>query len=385
MLYLNLKQSARLNRYIGITFLFYAALSLFAMPAFPDIVRIGLTMILSLGFLLVNEAVLRTLKRFPKADPGFLDQIGFLMPVFIGAYVGTCYLLAGQLGFFLFLGFAPLEAQFFGHTRMAKAMTVGMLLFYLVTMPLGYPYLLGFSHSADSWACLMVLAPFLITLIQYGRITSALVRSTSDKVVKLQSLAATDALTGLINRRQFNHQLHAEIARARRYQQPLSLALFDIDDFKKINDFYGHPMGDRILKELGALIKDNVRESDIAARYGGEEFALILPETRQVEAYELLERLRAMIAHTVFCLPDNPMTISISVGIAQIDLQQGTSFELVEQADAALYEAKKQGKNQVIYGVVPVPKVSFSAFGASAQPENTEADLEENGLDGLLD
>ena len=96
--------------------------------------------------------------------------------------------------------------------------------------------------------------PVILATFHYGTFITALVKSASSQVNWLQSLATTDGLTGLINRRQFNHRLQAEIARARRHHNPLSLALFDIDDFKKVNDLYGHPVGDRILKELGALI-----------------------------------------------------------------------------------------------------------------------------------
>jgi diguanylate cyclase (GGDEF)-like protein len=186
------------------------------------------------------------------------------------------------------------------------------------------------------------------------------VRSSSSQLNRLQSLAATDGLTGLVNRRQFNHQLQSEIARAKRHALPLSLALFDIDDFKKLNDTYGHPIGDRVLKDLGKLVTQNIRECDISARYGGEEFALILPETRQMEAYELLERLRALVERTVFCLPDNPLTISISVGVAQMDFNQATAVSLVEKSDAALYEAKRKGKNQVVFGTIPTPKITLT-------------------------
>jgi diguanylate cyclase (GGDEF)-like protein len=199
-----------------------------------------------------------------------------------------------------------------------------------------------------------------IALTQVGQQMGVVVRSSSSQLNRLQSLAATDGLTGLVNRRQFNHQLQSEIARAKRHALPLSLALFDIDDFKKLNDTYGHPIGDRVLKDLGKLVTQNIRECDISARYGGEEFALILPETRQMEAYELLERLRALVERTVFCLPDNPLTISISVGVAQMDFNQATAVSLVEKSDAALYEAKRKGKNQVVFGTIPTPKITLT-------------------------
>jgi diguanylate cyclase (GGDEF)-like protein len=219
-------------------------------------------------------------------------------------------------------------------------------------------FLFGGNSFGVGARILLCLTPLAWTLHHYGGIVAVMVQTASSRVSRLQSLAATDGLTGLINRRQFNHRLDTEIARARRYRNPLSLALFDIDDFKKINDLYGHPIGDRILGELGRLIIANVRESDIPARYGGEEFALILPETLRMDAYELLERLRSLIEGTVFCLPDNPMTVTVSVGVTQMEGDRPQAYELIEAADAALYDAKKQGKNRVIPQRHPMPAVS---------------------------
>lgn len=380
MLHTHLKQGLRLNRTVGLALLVYETLLLLSLkdpapaPAGGQtwlIVRLGLMTVITLIYLGINEVGLKSLKRHPKMDDLTLEKISLLIPLASCGLVVLTYLISGQLGIFLFSGIVMLQTLMFGHNGIARMMLVMFGLLYLITLPMGYPLLLGFSPKTAAWMTsgvkiLVLLAPFIMTLSHYGNIVASLVRTTSTKVSKLQSLAATDALTGLINRRQFNHQLDAEIARARRYRAPMSLGLFDIDDFKKINDFYGHQTGDRILKELGALITNNVREADIPARYGGEEFALILPETGQIDAYDLLERLRAIIERTVFCLPDNPMTVTISVGVAQLDPERAKSFELIEKADAALYEAKKQGKNRVIYGILPAPKVTYPPFNKSS-------------------
>ncbi len=367
MLHTHLKQALRLNRGIGFSLLTYGAVALIATLLHPQgwaaYLRLSALGLISLAFLGFNELALKALKRHPKLDELMLEKFSLLLPLAGCLVVGLAYLITGQLGIFLLSTVVMLQAQLFGHNGIARVMMAMLAVVFLVTMPLKYPHLIGFRPvESKGLFILLALLPFVCTLTYYGSIVSTLVRSTTHKVNKLQSLAATDGLTGLINRRQFNHQLDAEIARARRYKKPLSLALFDIDDFKKINDFYGHPTGDRILKELGALMTVNVRESDIPARYGGEEFALILPETGQIDAHDLLERLRAMVERTVFCLPDNPMTITISVGVAQLDGDGAKAFELIERADAALYQAKKQGKNQVVYGIVPTPKVSYPPF-----------------------
>jgi diguanylate cyclase (GGDEF)-like protein len=374
MLHTHLKQGFRLNRTIGFAFLVYEALILLSFklqgpmndPGF-QFARFGVLAALTITYLLINEASLRSFKRHRKLDNLTLEKLSLLLPLATCGFVALSYVISGQLGIFLFSTVILLQAQLFGHNGISRVMLVMFALLYFITLPLGYPHMLGFAPQAfkgipTSIQLLVMILPLVWTLAHYGSIVASLVRTTSTRVSKLQSLAATDALTGLINRRQFNHQLDAEIARTKRYRNPLSLALFDIDDFKKINDFYGHTTGDRILKELGQLVISNVREADIPARYGGEEFALILPETGQIDAYELLERLRAMIERTVFCLPDNPMTVTISVGVAQLDPEQAKSFELIEKADAALYEAKRQGKNQVVYGTITPPKVNYPPF-----------------------
>lgn len=375
MFHSQLKQGFRLSRTIGFAVLFYA-LALLAsvktttspLPPLAGSRLIGMAVTTGL-FLLINEVSLRSFKRHPRLDELTLEKLSLLLPLGGSLLLAITYLFSGQLGILLLGGLISLQSQLFGHNGIARILLIMFTLLYVISIPLGYPLILGFTPNDFSLMpmsakVLIMLTPLALAANHYGNIVASSVRTTSSRVSKLQSLAATDGLTGLINRRQFNQQLDAEIARSKRYRKPLSLALFDIDDFKKINDFYGHTTGDRILKELGQLITQNVRESDTAARYGGEEFALILPETGQIDAYELLERLRAMIERTVFCLPDNPMTATISVGVAQLDLSEAKGYEIIEKADAALYEAKKLGKNQVVYGTLTPPKVNYPPFDA---------------------
>ncbi len=376
MFHSHLKHGFRLSRTIGFCLLAYTLLALVSLKmsgstlhlSTPWIgLRLSLAGISAVLFLLLNEISLRSFKRHPRLDDITLEKLSLLLPLAGALLVGFHYLLSGQFGLLLLGVVISLQAQLFGHNGVARSLLVIFGLLYVASFALGYPFLLGLQANAFSGVplglrLLGMLGPAVLALHHLGGIVASTQRHTSNRVSKLQSLAATDGLTGLINRRQFNQQLDAEMARARRYRKPLSLALFDIDDFKKINDFYGHTTGDRILKELGQLITQNIRESDVAARYGGEEFALILPETGQIDAYELLERLRVMIERTVFCLPDNPITATISVGVAQLDLHDSKGYEIIEKSDAALYEAKKQGKNRVVYGTLPPPKVSYPTF-----------------------
>ncbi len=161
-------------------------------------------------------------------------------------------------------------------------------------------------------------------------------------------LAYTDGLTSLANYRSFHTRLQQEIDRADRYHRPLSLIMLDIDYFKAYNDTHGHPQGDATLTQVAELLKQTSRSSDVVARYGGEEFALILPETGQISAEVLGNRLREGIEQFKFPgeehLPSKILTIS--VGIATHSLFADKEA-LIAAADAELYRAKREGRNRV--------------------------------------
>ncbi|GIX46436.1 MAG: diguanylate cyclase response regulator [Candidatus Tectimicrobiota bacterium] len=161
-------------------------------------------------------------------------------------------------------------------------------------------------------------------------------------------LAHTDGLTGLFNRRALQERLQQEVERANRYRRPLSLVMIDIDFFKHYNDTHGHLQGDTVLVEVALLLRQRSRAADFVARYGGEEFAIILPETACPNAVRFGERLRAAVARRRFpgedCLPGGRLTISVGVASHR---PLGTREALLQAADAALYQAKRQGRNRV--------------------------------------
>ena len=166
------------------------------------------------------------------------------------------------------------------------------------------------------------------------------------RVVERQ--AVTDALTGLANRRQFYEVLGREYERSQRFGTPLSLILLDIDDFKQINDSRGHLAGDAVLHGVAATLAELIREIDMAARYGGEEFAILLPQTAQDGAALLAERLRREIASRPIRFgPDEIEGITASFGVAAGPEDSMTQIDLIASADAALYQAKRDGKNHV--------------------------------------
>jgi diguanylate cyclase (GGDEF)-like protein len=164
----------------------------------------------------------------------------------------------------------------------------------------------------------------------------------------LLELAQTDPLTRLCNRRNLYEKLEIELNRCSRGDNPIALIMADIDHFKRINDQYGHQVGDKALVQCAELLKKHLRTYDMAARYGGEEFCLVLPETELDEALEVAERVRSKAERMVFDPPMEKDKLTISFGVAAFDgTRDGSIDELIRLADDALYVAKKSGRNQV--------------------------------------
>jgi diguanylate cyclase (GGDEF)-like protein len=167
---------------------------------------------------------------------------------------------------------------------------------------------------------------------------------------EIYQLATRDALTNLCNRRHFMEQMDREVARALRHRRPLSTCIIDVDLFKPVNDRYGHISGDEVLRQIADLVHHHVRNDDIAARIGGEEFAVLLPECDADAAYGFAERLRAAVAAAVFTPGGEPQRITVSIGIADLSPLRNSRIRLMTAADAALYRAKKEGRNRVCLG-----------------------------------
>lgn len=159
-----------------------------------------------------------------------------------------------------------------------------------------------------------------------------------------EEAAFTDHLTGLANRRRFERQLEREVERTRRYGRPFCLLMLDIDHFKLVNDTHGHEAGDEVLRHLAKVLQEGTRGIDLAARVGGEEFAVLLTETERQSGIEVTERLRAAVE--LMQVPDLPK-ITASFGLAEFPSSANTAPELLAAADAAMYEAKSQGRNRV--------------------------------------
>jgi diguanylate cyclase (GGDEF)-like protein/PAS domain S-box-containing protein len=166
---------------------------------------------------------------------------------------------------------------------------------------------------------------------------------------RLEQLAMTDELTRVANRRAFFMRGSEEIKRAQRYQTPLSLLMLDIDEFKLVNDTYGHDAGDVALKCVAKALQDNIRQIDLLARLGGEEFGILLPNTKATEAYRLAERLRAAIEKETCSSQNCIIRVTVSIGVAKLDEEMMNTDHLLKNADIAMYQAKNQGRNRVVY------------------------------------
>ena len=163
---------------------------------------------------------------------------------------------------------------------------------------------------------------------------------------RVRHMAYVDGLTGVFNRRYFEIRIEEEIERANRYSGAVSLIMIDIDHFKRLNDEFGHLMGDDVLRQISTIFTQNLRKIDIACRYGGEEFAIIVPETTGEDAFSVAEKLRKAIQNNVF--PGVPRPVTIAAGVATCPANGGSRDDLVKAADEALYAAKQAGRNTVV-------------------------------------
>jgi diguanylate cyclase len=165
---------------------------------------------------------------------------------------------------------------------------------------------------------------------------------------RLLEMNMRDGLTGIYNRRFLEKRLAEEFERHVRYSRNLSVIMFDIDFFKKVNDTHGHQCGDFILKGVSGKVASMIRKTDFLARYGGEEFCCLLPETDLASATVLAERFRKNIAEMAQVYQEKEITVTISLGVSELSKQFPTPSSLLERADEALYQAKGSGRNQVV-------------------------------------
>ncbi len=170
---------------------------------------------------------------------------------------------------------------------------------------------------------------------------------------QVKSMAIRDALTGLYNYGYFKEALHYEVEKSRRYNTPLSLLFLDIDDFKRVNDTLGHLKGDKTMRQVGALLKQGIRQADLLCRYGGDEFVMLLSQTPPDQAMVLAERLCQKIAQSSLNRLKKRCKVTVSIGVAGLKPEMSME-DLIKEADEAHYRAKQAGKNRVA-GPEPLP------------------------------
>ena len=201
------------------------------------------------------------------------------------------------------------------------------------------------DYDAQDVELVSFIADIIWTIVERKRADEAIQQLNK----RLEEQAMTDELTGLANRRSFFKRGHEEIIRVVRYGAPLSLLLMDIDNFKRINDLFGHETGDRMLKSVAGTLRASIREVDMLARLGGEEFGILLPNTAAVEAVKLAERLRLEVERESGKVVEEGTGVTVSVGVTTFEEDMEDLDALLRMADVAMYQAKNQGRNRVVY------------------------------------
>ena len=167
--------------------------------------------------------------------------------------------------------------------------------------------------------------------------------------IRLEEIAMKDELTEIANRRSFMQKIQDEFMRANRYLTPLTILMLDTDNFKSINDTYGHAAGDQVLRRVAIVFGEYLRETDFPGRLGGDEFGIILPNTGLDDALQLAERLRAILAKQRVEMHNNIIQFTMSIGVAEFQGKNDSLDNLFRRADISLYQAKNDGRNQVSY------------------------------------
>ncbi len=194
------------------------------------------------------------------------------------------------------------------------------------------------------------LANILSQILAFGTV-AGLLSWARNLLEREQILSRTDSLTGLVNLRSFYASMTLTVAACRRNERPLTLAYIDIDNFKCVNDRYGHARGDALLREVATILNNATRVTDIVARVGGDEFIICLPETSKLQAQPILERLRDELANM---LPEDECAISASIGALCWDIPAQSVEDMISAADKTMYQVKKSGKNQVTIISMPM-------------------------------
>jgi diguanylate cyclase (GGDEF)-like protein len=278
-----------------------------------------------------------------------------ILVVLTGGYASPFF-----VGYLLVVG----SASLWGSTRTPLFLAVAASLGYVAAV-VATPLIYGSALPAEAVA---VVAFILVAIGLVAYVAAVISREQRRSSEAALALSRYDALTGLYSRSTFERALEQEVLRAGRTGRGFSLLLLDLDALKPVNDRYGHAAGDRLLSAIGDVMRGGVRATDLAARLGGDEFVVILPETELGGALLVAEKLRADIARLT--LPTNGMMVSSSVSIGVVGFPEDArgAAELLRRADQAMYQAKRQGKDQTFAFRAPAQETAASVEPAPPSP-----------------
>ena len=319
------------------------------------------TVPLNIGAAYVATGLVSVLLYLALSETGFTELFKdhyFVVPqLFVGTAIMLVFTyLAPEVGvmflctLFLVVNFGSLRSTPAQTAVVWTMMTVGVAALFLLTdKPLGMPH----ANHLERFATMLVFVLTIGRCMFLGIFSSSMRQSLYKSGLKLkeayrriEELAELDELTGALNRRSIMRMLEEEIARSHRLNVPCTVALIDLDFFKRINDLYGHPTGDEVLRTFAITAFANIRSVDRFGRYGGEEFLLILPDTDETSAVQMLDRLRSILAELDWSAFSSGMRVTISAGVAMLRANE-ISDTLLARADGALYASKARGRNRI--------------------------------------
>ncbi|WP_458756710.1 GGDEF domain-containing protein [Afipia sp. TerB] len=333
----------------GLILLLYAYAGTTPLATAPAYVICGLVSVGSFWVLSETRLNDRFKDHYFVVQQSTVSLIIMLMFLYIAPEVGCVFLCS----LFVIFAFGSLRSTPWQTAVLWTIMTFGLAIMFLLTdKPVDMPN----RSYMERFATMLVFVMTIGRCMFVGIYSSALRESLYKRGIELkeaykriEELAELDELTGAFNRRSIMRALDDEIARAHRTGTTCAVALIDLDWFKRINDLFGHPTGDEVLRTFAITMFANIRSIDKFGRYGGEEFLLILPETTDQAAERTLDRLRAIIADLDWSTISSSMTVTISAGIVMLRPGE-TPDSALARADAALYRAKGNGRNKVICG-----------------------------------
>ena len=330
----------------GLILLLYARAGTIAEPIGPAFTAAGLLTVACYLMLSETGFTERFKDHYLVAPQLFVGMLLMLVFTYVAPQVGVMFLCT----LFLVFNFGSLRSSPKESALLWTIMAAGLAgLFLLTDKPIGLPH----GNPAERLATMLMFALTIGRCMFLGMFSSSMRQSLYQSGQKLkeayrriEELAELDELTGSFNRRCIMRMLEEELVRSHRGGAPCSIALIDLDFFKRINDGYGHPTGDEVLRTFAITMFANIRPIDKFGRYGGEEFLLVLPDTDEDAALRTLDRLRAIIAELDWSAFSPGMQVTISAGVATARPSE-TSDNFLARADSALYASKARGRNRI--------------------------------------